>query len=110
MMYNDWLFVQRNLMFGIFFCCCCLLVKVLRVLEVYDATRRDNTISTVTELCTGSHLHSNVPYPEPRAKKIIHQILDALHYMHQRGLFHNSLTTENSKSFVKYSYNLIQMF
>jgi serine/threonine protein kinase len=66
---------------------------------VYDATRRDNTISTITELCTGSHLQSNVPYPEPRAKKIIAQILDALQYMHQCGLFHNSLTTENSKLF-----------
>jgi serine/threonine protein kinase len=69
---------------------------VLRVHEVYDATRRDHTIATVTEICTGSHLHSAIPYPEPRAKKIIAQILDALQYMHQRGLFHNSLTTENS--------------
>jgi Ca2+-binding EF-hand superfamily protein len=71
----------------------------LRVHAVYDATRRDNTIATVTELCTGSHLHSSIPYPEPRAKKIIAQILDALQYMHQRKIFHNSLTTENSTSF-----------
>lgn len=69
---------------------------VLRVHAVYDATRRDNTIATVTELCTGSHLHSSIPYPEPRAKRIIAQILDALQYMHRRKLFHNSLTTENS--------------
>ena len=70
--------------------------KVLRVHAVYDATRRDNTIATVTELCVGSHLQSSIPYPEPRAKKIIAQILDALQYMHRRKLFHNSLTTENS--------------
>jgi serine/threonine protein kinase len=78
------------------FCCWTTAFTVLRVHDVYDATKKDNTISTVTELCTGSHLDSSIPYPEPRAKKIVAQILDALQYMHQRGLFHNSLTTENS--------------
>ena len=50
----------------------------------------------VTELCTGSHLHSSTPYPEARARKIVAQILDAVKYMHERGLYHNNLTTENS--------------
>lgn len=72
------------------------LSTVLKVHAIYDATRRNNTIATVTELCTGSHLHSTVPYPETRAKRVVSQVLDALHYMHQRGLFHNSLATENS--------------
>lgn len=53
-------------------------------------------MSMVTELCTGSHLHSSTPYPEARARKIIAQILDAVRYMHKRGLCHNNLTTENS--------------
>jgi serine/threonine protein kinase len=78
-----------------------ILLLVLRVHAVYDATHRDNTIATISEICTGSHLDSSIPYPEIRTKKIIAQILDALQYMHQRGLFHNSLNTENSTSFFR---------
>lgn len=69
---------------------------VLRVCDVFDATKKDNTIATVTEMCTGQHLHASTPYPEIRVRAIVMQILDALAYMHQRGLFLNNLTTENS--------------
>lgn len=50
----------------------------------------------VSDLCTGSHLHSSTPYPEAQARKIVAQILDALSYMHQRGVYRNNFTTENS--------------
>jgi serine/threonine protein kinase len=65
---------------------------------VFDATRKDGTISTVTEMCTGQHLDATTPYPEVRVRTIITQLLSALTYMHRRGLFHNNLTTENSKN------------
>jgi serine/threonine protein kinase len=57
----------------------------------------DNTISLVTDLCTGGDLKQYCPCPETMARTILHQLLSALDYLHQeKCLYSHDLTTDNS--------------
>jgi len=74
---------------------------VLKICDVYDNIESSNTLSMVTELCTGQDLlsyASSTPCSENKTRSIVIQILVAVNYMHKRGLFHHHLMLENSKS------------
>lgn len=81
---------------------------ILRVVAVYTGDNiptehhappspaySSNTISIVTELVSGGDLASRVPVHEARARTIMTQILQAVLYLHQRGIHTHHLTTGN---------------
>ena len=47
------------------------------------------------ELCTGGNLYRQKPYQEAEAAYILDQILNAVRYMHDRGIVHRDLKFEN---------------
>ncbi len=47
------------------------------------------------ELCTGGNLNRQKPYRETEAAYILDQILNAVRYMHDRGIVHRDLKFEN---------------
>jgi serine/threonine protein kinase len=49
----------------------------------------------VLELCSGGDLYSRDPYDEEQACKIACSVVDAVNYMHSKGITHRDLKYEN---------------
>lgn len=43
------------------------------------------------ELCSGGDLNSRVPYTEQQAKVSVAKLLEAVNYLHKRGIVHRDL-------------------
>jgi serine/threonine protein kinase len=63
----------------------------------------------VLELCSGGDLYSRDPYDEEQACNIVYSIVDAVSYMHGKGITHRDLKYENImfSNPVTYSVKLI---
>ena len=65
---------------------------IVKALETFQFNDR---LYVVLELCSGGDLYARDPYTETQACSIIHDILDAIAYMHARGITHRDLKFEN---------------
>jgi len=65
---------------------------IVKALETFNFKDR---LYVVLELCSGGDLYCRDPYTETQACTIIHDILDAIAYMHARGITHRDLKFEN---------------
>jgi serine/threonine protein kinase len=65
---------------------------IVKALETFKFNDR---LYVVLELCSGGDLYARDPYTETQACSIIHDILDAVAYMHARGITHRDLKFEN---------------
>lgn len=65
---------------------------IVKALETFDYKDR---VYVILELCSGGDLYTRDPYSEVQACSIVHSILDAVAYMHARGITHRDLKFEN---------------
>lgn len=66
--------------------------NIVKPIETFDFRDR---LYLVLELCSGGDLYSRDPYDETQACRIVHAVLDAVAYMHSRGITHRDLKFEN---------------
>ena len=70
--------------------------NILRLYEVYETT---DTIYLITQLCEGGELFDRIiqrgVFSEGEAAVLIAQLLDALTYLHSRGIVHRDVKPEN---------------
>jgi serine/threonine protein kinase len=69
------------------------------VVHLVDILSDENNFYVIMEFCEGGELFQHVVnrghLSEPDAKPFIHQILEALSYVHERGVCHRDLKPEN---------------
>lgn len=65
---------------------------IVKALETFDYKDR---LYVLLELCSGGDLYTRDPYTEMQACSIVHDVLDAVYYMHARGITHRDLKFEN---------------
>lgn len=65
---------------------------IVKAMETFDYKDR---LYLVLELCSGGDLYTRDPYTEDQACTIVHAVLDAVAYMHARGITHRDLKFEN---------------
>jgi calcium-dependent protein kinase len=66
--------------------------NIVRAFETFDYHGR---LYIVMELCSGKDLYSRDPYTEAEAKRIITSLLEAITYLHAKGIVHRDLKYEN---------------
>ena len=59
--------------------------NIVKAMEVYDYHHR---LYLVLELCSGGDLYARDPYDETEAKGITYMVLDAIAYLHSKGIVH----------------------
>ena len=62
-----------------------LLELSVKAIETFDYSNR---LFLVLELCNGGDLYARDPYTEEQACEILHSVVDAVAYMHSRGITH----------------------
>lgn len=65
---------------------------IVKAIETFDYHDR---LFLVLELCSGGDLYSRDPYSEKEACQITHALVDAVNYMHSKGITHRDLKFEN---------------
>lgn len=65
---------------------------VVRAIETFE---HRNQIFVVMECCSGGDLYSRDPYTEDEAARIVTALLNAIAYMHARGICHRDIKYEN---------------
>lgn len=65
---------------------------IVHIIEMYEYK---NMIYMVIDLCENGDLYVYDPYSEGEAKGIMRQLLQAMSYMHHRGIVHRDLKYEN---------------
>jgi serine/threonine protein kinase len=72
--------------------------NIMQLVEV-DAMEESNCIRLVTELCEGGELYDRIAqkqyYPEIEAKVLVSNLVDAVAYIHSKGIMHRDLKPEN---------------
>jgi calcium-dependent protein kinase len=66
--------------------------NIVRAFETFDYRGR---LYIVMELCGGKDLYSRDPYTEVQAKRIMTSLLEAVSYLHSKGIVHRDLKYEN---------------
>jgi serine/threonine protein kinase len=66
--------------------------NIVKAIETFDFKNR---LYLVLELCSGGDLYTRDPYTEAQACAITSSILDAVAYMHKRGIIQRDLKFEN---------------
>eukprot|EP00934_Nitzschia_sp_Nitz4_P009132 Nitzschia sp. Nitz4//scaffold133_size116822//53772//55998//NITZ4_003806-RA/size116822-snap-gene-0.3-mRNA-1//1//CDS//3329535393//9122//frame0 len=66
--------------------------NIVKAMETFDF---HNRLYLLLELCSGGDLYARDPYTEHQACSIVHSILDAVAYMHTKGITHRDLKFEN---------------
>ena len=66
--------------------------NIVKAMETFDY---NNQMFLLLELCNGGDLYARDPYSEEQANEIVRSILDAIGYMHSRGITHRDLKYEN---------------
>lgn len=66
--------------------------NICKAIETYNFKNR---LYLVLELCSGGDLYSRDPYDELQARHIVHSILDACAFLHNRNITHRDLKYEN---------------
>ena len=66
--------------------------NIVKAIETFDYS---NQMFLLLELCNGGDLYARDPYTEEQANDIVRSILDAIGYMHSRGITHRDLKYEN---------------
>merc|ERR1719356_679289 len=60
---------------------------------------RPNQVRLMMDLCEGGELYDRIQqkhfYPEPEAKILVRNLLEACTYIHSRGIMHRDLKPEN---------------
>jgi serine/threonine protein kinase len=59
--------------------------NIVKAMETYDY---HNRLYLVLELCSGGDLYTRDPYDEAEAKNITYMVLDAIAYLHSKGIVH----------------------
>jgi calcium-dependent protein kinase len=66
--------------------------NILRAYEVYeDHEDGKEHISIIMEFCSGGDLSVRVPYTEAQARRIVLSTVEAINYLHHRGIMHRDL-------------------
>jgi serine/threonine protein kinase len=68
--------------------------NIIKAHEVYT-DEYTGSMSIVMELCRGKDLSSRRLYTEQHARQIIRQLVEAVNYLHSRGLMHGDINLEN---------------
>jgi calcium-dependent protein kinase len=66
--------------------------NIVRAFETFDFRGR---LYIVMEMCGGKDLYSRDPYTEAEAKRIMTSLLEAVAYLHAKGIVHRDLKFEN---------------
>ena len=66
--------------------------NIVKAMETFDFRDR---LYLILELCSGGDLYARDPYDETQACSIVHSLLDAVAYMHSKGITHRDLKFEN---------------
>jgi serine/threonine protein kinase len=66
--------------------------NIVKAIETFDYS---NQLFLLLELCNGGDLYARDPYTEEQANEIVRSVLDAIGYMHSRGITHRDLKYEN---------------
>jgi calcium-dependent protein kinase len=71
--------------------------NIVKAHEVFitKTSEKDRQICIVLELCSGGDLYDRLPYTEREAARIVEKLLNAVVYMHSRGVVHRDLKFEN---------------
>lgn len=69
------------------------------LIQLVDLAEADSAIKVVLELCEGGELYARIHqkqcYPEAEAKMLMRSLLEALAYIHSKGIMHRDLKPEN---------------
>ena len=82
-------------------CADSILVEILKSLDhpnivrAYETFNYRGRLYIVMELCQGKDLYSRDPYTEAEAKRIMTSLLEAVSYLHSKGIVHRDLKYEN---------------
>jgi calcium/calmodulin-dependent protein kinase I len=72
--------------------------SIIQLVDV-DDTPELNRIRVVAELCEGGELYDRIQskqfYPEQQAKVLVRNLLEAVAYIHSKGIMHRDLKPEN---------------
>jgi len=72
--------------------------SIIQLVDV-DDTPELNRIRVVAELCEGGELYDRIQakqfYPEQQAKVLVHNLLEAVAYIHSKGIMHRDIKPEN---------------
>lgn len=66
--------------------------NVVRCLETYSY---HNRLFILLEECSGGDLYTRDPYTEVEAQSMVKEMLEAVAYLHSRGVVHRDLKYEN---------------
>lgn len=68
--------------------------NILKIFQVYN-DKKSGHIGIVIELCSGGNLNKRAPYTEEQARVIVAKLLEAVNYLHKRGIVHRDIKFEN---------------
>jgi len=73
--------------------------SIIQMVDVDDMQPETNCIRIVAELCEGGELYDRIQtmqcYPEMEAKTLVRNLLEAVAFIHSKGIMHRDLKPEN---------------
>ena len=72
---------------------------IIKVYETFQSKHNNKNIMIVMELCTGGDLRVRYPYTEQQVAIVLKHLLNAVSYLHTRGIVHRDIKLEVRSGF-----------